>query len=103
MSEDVNGNWEVWGVEHFVDEFMAGIKFGQPSAMLLNLQPLLDITKVICARSGMPLGLLNNGVQQSVMAVVSDANGQSDDSKRREVITAGIEAMFRKYGLSKEI
>lgn len=103
MSETVNGSWEVWSVEHFVDEFMAGTKFGQPSAMLLNLQPLLDITKVICARSGIPLGLLNNGVQQSVMAVISDANRHGDDTKRRDALTAGIDAIFKKYGLSSEV
>ena len=103
MSEDVNGSWEVWNVEHFVDEFMAGTKFGKPSAMLLNLQPMLDITKVICARSGMTIGLLSRGIQQEIMSAIANANMCDNDTQRREVLANGIEHVFKKYGLSKEV
>ena len=102
MSE-VSGNWETWDTSYFVDQFINGTKFGQPSATLNNLQPLYDLTRVVAVKTNTTTMLLNGAIQHAVLSMLSEANVCKDDDGRRKVIEKHIDSLYRKYGLIRDI
>lgn len=99
---DVTGEWVALTIDHFVDEFIGKTRFGSPSAVLDDVQPIIDLGKAAAYKAGMLVVFAIQEVQSVMLEALSLANRQPE-LMREETIRQHVEALFKKYGLQAEI